>query len=145
MLGQTGEKAMGKVFAEITVKNNGDLVRVQDGVIQERDVRSVTVTAIVDTGAMTLVISEEMRQRLGLAVEETRVANLAGGSKMGCGITEPVRILWKNRSTACRAMVLPGGETLLGLIPLEEMDLIVDPVAEELAGAHGDEISAFVM
>jgi hypothetical protein len=32
----------------------------------------------------------------------------------------------------------------LGAIPLEDMDLIVNPVKQELAGAHGDEIVALL-
>jgi hypothetical protein len=31
------------------------------------------------------------------------------------------------------------GKILLGAIPLEDMDLMVDPVRQELTGAHGDE------
>jgi hypothetical protein len=29
---------------------------------------------------------------------------------------------------------------VLGAIPLEDMDLIVDPKRQELIGAHGDEV-----
>jgi clan AA aspartic protease len=136
---------MGKVFAEITIKNNGDVTNAGRKVISGKDVRSLTVTALVDTGAMTLVINEDVRQKLGLAIEENRIANLAGGAKMECKITEPVRIYWKNRNSCCKAMVLPEGEALLGLIPLEDMDLIVDPKSHELTGAHGDEVVTFVM
>jgi hypothetical protein len=40
----------------------------------------------------------------------------------------------------CEAVVLPNAtEVLLGAIPLEGMDLMVDPVAEKLVGRHGDE------
>ena len=36
-------------------------------------------------------------------------------------------------------MVIPGAEAvLLGAIALEGMDLMVNPVTRELAGAHGD-------
>ena len=136
---------MGKVFADITIKNCADVTNVSRGIIPEKDVRSLSVTALVDTGAMTLVINEDMCQRLGLSIEGSRTANLAGGTKMECKITEPVRIYWKNRDTSCRAMVLPKGDALLGLIPLEDMDLIVDPVRHELAGAHGDEVLTFIM
>ena len=56
-------------------------------------------------------------------------------------ITQPVDIHWKNRETSCRAMVLPNAkEVLLGAIPLEDMDLIVNPAKLELIGAHGDEV-----
>jgi hypothetical protein len=33
----------------------------------------------------------------------------------------------------------------LGVIPLEDMDLVVDPVKQELAGAHGDEAVGLLM
>lgn len=39
------------------------------------------------------------------------------------------------------ALVVPGLETPLpGAIPLEGMDLIVNPAAQELVGANGDEM-----
>ena len=131
---------MDTVFAEITLKNGSDLVRLQDKNITDKDVRSLTINAVVDTGAVTLVINEDIRQKLGLVIEGTRTVSIAGGSKIDCKITEPVRIYWKNRDASCQAVVLPDGEVLLGVIPLEFMDLIVDPVAEQLVGAHGDRI-----
>jgi hypothetical protein len=42
---------MGTAFAEVTLKNGSDLVRLQDGNITDKDVRSITVNAVVDTGA----------------------------------------------------------------------------------------------
>ena len=132
---------MGNVYAEIIIKNNEDVTNAGRGIISDKDVRSLTVTALVDTGADTLVITEDMRQELGLAVERTRTVSLVGGQKVICKITEAVRIIWKDRDTVCRAWVIPGeDEVLLGLIPLEEMDLIVDPKRQELIGAHGDTI-----
>jgi clan AA aspartic protease len=136
---------MGNVFAELTLKNGSDLVRLHDGHISDKDVRSVTVRALVDTGAVSLVINEDVCQQLGLSIEEERTASLAGGGKVDCKITEPVRIYWKDRKTTCHAVVLPEGEILLGVIPLEFMDLIVDPLAEQLVGAHGDRIISRVM
>ena len=132
---------MGEVHAEITLKNGADLVRARDGHITEQSIRSVTVTALVDTGAMTLVMGEKLRKELGLAIIGTRTATLAGGSKSYCNITEPVQIIWNERSSSVQAWVLPNEEdVLLGVIPLEEMDLIVDPANRKLIGAHGDEM-----
>ena len=136
---------MGNVFAELTLKNGSDLVLAQKGHMDEQNVRSVTVRALVDTGAVSLVINEDICQQLGLSIEEERTASLAGGGKMDCKITEPVRIYWKDRKTTCHAVVLPEGEVLLGVIPLEFMDLIIDPLAEQLVGAHGDRIISRVM
>jgi len=136
---------MGSVFAEITLKNGSDLVLAQNGHIAERDIRSLTVNALVVTGAVTLVINEDICQKLGLSIKGTRTAFLAGGAESPCKVTEPVHICWKNRDASCRAWVLPGeGEVLLGVIPLEEMDLAVDPVNRELYGVHGDEAVALI-
>ena len=132
---------MGEVYTKITIKNGADLVLARNGHITEQNIRSVTVTALVDTGAMTLVMGEKLRKELGLNIVGTRIATLAGGSKTYCSVTEPVQIFWKERSSSVQAWVLPGEEdVLLGVIPLEEMDLIVDPGKRELVGAHGDEM-----
>jgi len=136
---------MGNVFAEIIVKNNNDLAKFRDGTISENSVRTVTLTALVDTGATSLVINEEICQKLGLSIVNTRTANLAGGIKMECKITEPVQINWKDRQIDINAMVLPGEKILLGIIPLEFMDLMVDPVRQELVGAHGDQAILLAM
>ncbi|MDR2633889.1 MAG: retroviral-like aspartic protease family protein [Treponema sp.] len=119
---------MGEVHTEITLVNIGDQSAADRGFIPRDQVRQVTLTALVDTGAWTLVLNEETRQRLGLSVEETGEATLAGGIKAPCQTTEYVEVRWKDRKTACRAVVLPGEtETLLGAYPLEGMDLMVHP------------------
>jgi clan AA aspartic protease len=137
---------MGTVYAEITLKNSGDVSEFQRGHISEQEVRSVTVTAMVDTGAGSLVIGEPVREKLGLEIEGLRSAALANGGREVCRLTEPVKIHWKDRHTTCHALVLPGVEdVLLGAIPLEDMDLLVDPARRELTGAHGDEVVCLVM
>jgi clan AA aspartic protease len=130
---------MGEVHAEIVLINNEDRSAANRGFIPQEQVRQLTVNALVDTGAWTLVINEETRQKLGLKVKETREATLAGGIKAPCQTTEFVVVRWKDREAACEAVVLPGEtETLLGAYPLEGMDLIVHPQRQEITGAHGD-------
>jgi len=130
---------MGTVHAEITLRNAYDEGKVQEGLIGEEEVRSITVNAVVDTGAASLVINEEQFRRLGLGIQLERQARVADGRRVLCKVTKPVEIRWKNRRTSCEAMVIPGAETvLLGAIALEGMDLMVNPVALELVGAHGD-------
>jgi hypothetical protein len=56
-----------------------------------------------------------------------------------------VKIIWKDRDTVCRALVVPNNnEVLLGAIPIEDMDLVVNPAKRELIGAHGNEIVCYV-
>ena len=70
---------MGTVHAEITLSNAVDVEKAREGLIREDEVRSVTVTSIVDTGAASLVINEELYQTLGLSVNEEREARVADG------------------------------------------------------------------
>jgi clan AA aspartic protease len=136
---------MGSVYAEITVTNKSDIISAKKGYIPEKDIRSVTLNALVDTGATSLVINDEICRQLGLDIIATRTANLAGGGKGLCKITDTVQIQWKDRFANVDAIVFPEGNPLLGVIPLEFMDLIVDPVRRELVGAHGDQVVLMVM
>jgi clan AA aspartic protease len=132
---------MGEVRTEVTLVNLREAGKAQDGVIPESAVRQLTVNAVVDTGAWTLVINEKTCEKLGLRIEETSETTVAGGGTVPSRITEPVRVYWKNRRTTCEAVVLPGEEdVLLGAYPLEGMDLMVHPKTQEVVGAHGDKI-----
>ena len=136
---------MGEVNVELTLKNGADLTLVSNGHITEQNVRTMTVNAIVDTGAMTLVIGDELRKKLGLEIIKSRTATLAGGSSIHCDIAEAVEVHWKDRTAFIRPWVLQNQhEVLLGVIPLEEMDLMVDPVNNTLVGVHGDEYVAVI-
>jgi len=131
---------MGTVFAKITLKNMVNVVSAKKGLISEKDIQTMTVTAVVDTGAASLVINEEQFQKLGLGVALERYARVADGRRVLCKVTDPVEVHWKNRRTSCEAMVVPGAKAvLLGAIALEGMDLMVNPVDLELVGVHGNE------
>jgi clan AA aspartic protease len=130
---------MGTTYAEITLKNAGDVENVERGFIKESEIRQMTVRSVVDTGAYTLFINEALRQRLGLQIQSSTEVVLADERIELCPTTEAVAIYWKDRVTACSALVFPGdGEVLFGAIPMEAMDLIVDPRNERLVGKHGD-------
>jgi clan AA aspartic protease len=96
------------------------------------------VRAMVDSGAMSLTINEEIAKQLGLKVREQIEVVLADGSYRKCDYVGPVDIRFENRFAGCNALVLPGAdEILLGVIPLEEMDVIIDPVIQQLT-VHPD-------
>jgi clan AA aspartic protease len=130
---------MGNVHAEITLKNIRDKIKAEEGYIKEFEIRQTTVQAVVDTGAMTLVINEQMRQQLGLGIVGAKQATLADNTKRTVQIAEAVEVHWKNRSMTGQPWVVNSGRIPLGAIPLENMDLMVDPAGQELIGAHGDE------
>ena len=131
---------MGIVYTEITLRNSVDMGNAKSGMLAEHEIRQVTVQALVDTGAYMLVINEAMREKLGLNIQGKAPATLANGKRAMYYLAGPIEVIWKNRRTTCEALVLPDAkETLLGAIPLEAMDLMVHPLAEEVVGAHGDQ------
>jgi len=137
---------MGMIQTEITLKNATDESKAREGLIREQEIRSITLTAVVDTGAASLVIGEELREKLGLCIVEERSVKLADGRQTACKLTETVEVHWKNRHWPCAAMVIPNAETvLLGAIPLEGMDLMINPKTQELVGVHGDTVEYMVL
>ena len=130
---------MGMVYAELTLRNAYDVGSASRGLIKEEEVRSAVVTALVDTGAKSMVISEELREELGLGIKHLTEVELANEKTEVARETELVEVQWKDRCYTGPAWVLSGwGEPLMGFLPLESMDLMVDPVHQELVGIHGD-------
>ena len=131
---------MSIVQTEITIKNADDIMAVRRGYLKDTDIRQVTVNSLVDTGAWTLVINEETRKKLGLDIVGSESGTLADGTKQEYNLAGPVEVRWKNRRTTCEALVIPDADDiLLGAIPLEAMDLTINP-RRELVGVHGDQI-----
>jgi len=137
---------MGLVQAEITLKNLEDETCVRLGLLKQQDVRTATVTAIVDTGAMYMVIPEELNQKLGLRITGEKTAHIANGQRVKSKITESVKVQWKDRDIVVPAMIIPGSEKILfGAMALEGMDLMVDPVNQQVVGVHGDKIEVLAL
>ena len=131
---------MGTFLEEITLENVIDRGDAKRGFIKDTEIRKLTVEAMPDTGAWTLIINEDVRKKLGLNIEDSVRSTLADGTAAQYPLTEPVTIRWKNRITSLPAVVIADAkEVLLGALPLEALDLIVDPVRHTLAGRHGDQ------
>jgi len=136
---------MGEVRENITLKNAYDVMACRRGVIPEREVRQMVVEAVADTGAWTLILTEETRRKLGLEFTKTHAVTVAGGEKKSCMVADPVEVTWKDRYVTIDPIVLPGEQdVLLGALPLEAMDVLVDPVRRCLSGAHGDTWTHYV-
>ncbi len=111
---------MGLVYADIELANPSD-----DGL------DPLTVTALVDTGALWLIIPEHVAIQLKLKTLESREVTLADGAKRLVPYAGPVKVRFKNRTGFTGALVM-GNEVLLGAIPMEDMDLIVHPLKQML-------------
>ncbi|OAI09851.1 clan AA aspartic protease [Methylomonas methanica] len=90
--------------------------------------KQVEINALVDTGATFMCVTEEIALQLGFDITEVsqQVVTLADGHQRKVPKIAPIEIAFANRTYVTEAVVL-GNEPLLGVIPMEAMDLIVDP------------------
>jgi len=106
---------MGLVTAKLQLSNPRD-----------SSLAPIEVTALADTGSVFLCIPEHVRLQLNLEPLEHREVKLADGSRRSYPYVGPIVLRFKNRTGFVGALVL-GDEVLLGAIPMEEMDLVVNP------------------
>jgi clan AA aspartic protease len=125
---------MGIIHADIELINVEDIILQRKGHIDQDDVKRMHINVLVDTGSYMLAINENIQQILQLPVEDfKRRAQLANGESIWCDVVGPVEIRFQNRKTICTALVLPGdAEPLLGAIPMEDLDVQINPLRQEL-------------
>ena len=90
------------------------------------DLEEITVNAVADTGAIELVIPEHVAIRLQLSELKPRELRLADGTRKLVRYGAPVKIQLMGRDCVTGAIIM-GDAVLLGAVPMELMDLVVDP------------------
>ncbi len=132
----------GRVLTEAKIENLEDLWAVRKGLRKPQEARAVTVSdALVDTGATLLSLPTSLIHQLGLTrVSTKRVRSSAGVGE--AGIYEAVRLTIQGRSCTMDVVEVPDGvPVLIGQIPLEHLDFVVDLRSRTLIGnpEHGGE------
>jgi clan AA aspartic protease len=128
-----GEKKTGLVYADIELISTDDLALHRRGFLGEEDIKRVRVNAHVGSGSYMLVVNDHIKRQLDLPVLEERTVRLANETEIRVEIVGPVEIRFENRRTTVEAVLLPGNvEPLLGVVPMEDVDLIVDPKQQRL-------------
>ena len=102
---------MGLVYADIELINGDDLALARRNVIGQEEIKRMSVSALVDTGAYMLCINENIQEQLQLPVVEQRKAQMADGSIVEYNVVAPVEIKFKNRRSTCSAMVYRAAAT----------------------------------
>ena len=111
---------MGMVYADITLKNP-----------REDALKSITVNALVDTGAHWLCIPKHVALQLGLSDGENREVTLANGDVVKVPYVGPLQINFENRMSFSGALIF-GDQVLLGAIPMEDMDVVISPLDQKM-------------
>jgi predicted aspartyl protease len=132
----------GKVVVAVKIENLEDLYLVKKGLLPAVEVRSIEVNdALVDTGATMLSIPKRMIQQLGLEPFRARRA-LTSGGPVTVQVFGGARLTVQGRECTTDVSELPDEcPVLIGQIPLEQLDFVVDTPGQRLIGnpAHGGE------
>lgn len=124
---------MGVVYADIELINSEDLTMVRRNLIGAEEIRRMRLSMLVDSGAYMMAINETIQSQLEFPFIEKRKVQLASGQVVEYDVVGPIDVRFSNRRAVCSAFVLPGdSESLLGAIPMEEMDVLVHPKRQEL-------------
>jgi predicted aspartyl protease len=133
---------MGKVIVPAIIENVEDLFRAEAGTIAPEDVRRVEVPdALIDTGSLMLSMPKRLIAQLGLRPFRKRTLRTVGGI-VETKIYSVVRLTVQGREFTGDVAEIPDDcPVLIGQIPLEGLDFVVDPVHQRLIGnpEHGGE------
>jgi predicted aspartyl protease len=133
---------MGRVLTEATIENLQDLWDSERGLISKDEIRRLDLTdALVDTGATLVSLPTRMIRQLGLnKTGEKRVTSSTGGGV--ADLYSAVRLTIQGRWCTMDVMEVPDSvPPLIGQIPLEHLDFVIDPRSRRLIGnpEHGGE------
>ena len=95
------------------------------------DLSPIQVEALVDSGAVNLCVPDAVRRELGFDIDDSRIVEMADSSLVEVGVVTPVNIRFESRRTTTLALVI-GDEVSLGAIPMQDMDVLIDPRNERL-------------
>src|ERR1017187_1164143 len=124
---------MGVVYADIELINAVYLNMARRHLIGDEEVKRMHLSMLADSGAYMMAINETIQTQLEFGFIEKRKVQLASGRVVEYDVVGPIDVRFSNRRAVCSAFVLPGdSESLLGAIPMEEMDVMVHPKRQEL-------------
>jgi clan AA aspartic protease len=128
---------MGMVYANIELLNQGDIEMHRRHYIGEDEIRQMDINMLVDSGSVMLAINEEIQQALGIPIIDHRASQVADGRRLTLPVAGPILVRFEGRICITSAIVLPDdNEPLLGAIPMEEMDLWINPNRNILTFVH---------
>ena len=127
------EITMGEVRAPVVLENGDDRGLVRRGVLDPHSVRRVVADLLVDTGAVLVLLPQDIVEVLGLGTIDKAVVTLANNENVEMLIAGPLVLTAAGRTMNTDCLVgPPRSEPLLGHVVLERLDLIVDATKRQL-------------
>ena len=111
---------MGLVYQQIRLSNAA-----------RPELEDLDANALVDSGAADLCIPKLVALQLKLETVEQRVVTYADGRNEAVDYVGPILVEVFGRRAFTGGMVM-GDQVLLGAIPMESMDVLIDPRRQQL-------------
>ncbi|MCX5788837.1 MAG: aspartyl protease family protein [Elusimicrobia bacterium] len=119
---------MGEIRAWVVLENGSDVFLNTERKLPKAKIRRVKTEAIVDTGAVMILLPQDFVEKLGLRKIRKAIVTLANDQKIELDLAGPLLLTIGDRQMTTDCLVGPPGCTpLLGQIVLESLDLIPDP------------------
>ena len=120
---------MGEIKVRVRLQNAGDLFLKEKGKLGKRRVRAAEVEAVVDTGAVMMLLPQDLTESLGLDLAGKAIVALADETKRELDVAKRVAVTIAGRTWETDCLVGPPAcEPLIGQLILERLDLILDPL-----------------
>ena len=114
-----------------SLRNKSKMMGSTNAKIQLRNPRlpgleAVEIDALADTGAVHMCIPPHIQIQLQLEEMDAKEVTLSDGGRKLVPYVGPIELRYRNRVGFAGALVM-GDMPLLGVIPMEDMDLVVVP------------------
>lgn len=120
---------MGEIRARVKIENDRDVFMCKEGRIQAEEVRSVNLDALVDTGAVMLLLPQDVVEALGLEKMDNVTVTPANEEKIELDVAGTISLTVANRRMKTDCLIgPPQSEPIIGQLVLERLDLVLDPL-----------------
>jgi len=125
---------MGEIKVRVELENFGDRYMQRRGKISEAEVRRYELEALVDTGAVMMMLPQDVVDTLGLDVLRKVVVTYADERREERPVVGTATVKIGNRAMNTDCVVGPPlSEPLIGQVIVEELDLVLDCQSQTLS------------
>ena len=122
---------MGEIRTKLKLENLRDVFSYEDGKIDS--IRSVELDALVDTGAVMILLPQDVVETLGLEKSDRVIVALANEEKIELDVAGTISLTVCNRNMKTDCLIGPPRcEPLIGQLVLERLDLVIDPLKQTI-------------
>jgi predicted aspartyl protease len=128
-----GVNGVDRFTVSLDLANYTDMVKAEQGIIDQSKVRRFTIQGVVDSGANRLVLPPSVVKRLGLQPSGKVKVRYAVRRTGQLDLVDAVYVEIQGRHSIFKAAIAPRRKTaLIGAIVLEDLDFLVDCTEQKL-------------